>query len=529
MSLLPPNQKFVDEFFRAVELLQEGYHNSSFSYVAIKSNDTFVLVQGKLFLNARPSSAPFSHFQSKNVRAGCYSLSDLSSDPRKVVDQLLSGKLATPHGELTFPTSDAGTYGASYIPFHPDALRTQRRISVLQLFGGQPSLICQPDIDWEIKASDTPYDGLQELMFEYLLGPLTSTPINVEIAAFNIVEVDTLNSKVNGNEAIIRIIATEGADTNKVKIGYRVNNQGRISIRSTIVSKEVKWSSRDGAKHGEVVIEVPAAALVNAVVSYNGIAQHHWWFSDPATSQNARRAVYEAFDTKLEVLKDIFAKAQGRNPEARQLEAAAAWLFWMLGFSVAHFGGTPRMQEAADIIATTPAGHFAVIECTTGLLKAENKLALLHDRTELVRRSLAVSNQGHLRVIPAIVTSKAKDEVKPDMEQAERLGILVITREDFEQVINRTLILPNADRLYEEAERSIRAAQAKYESQPALPFSNGPANSALDPPRQNRADVAQVGERIGALLRSFGIVGGGRRRYAPRDRKILFVPSAAIR
>jgi hypothetical protein len=73
-------------------------------------------------------------------------------------------------------------------------------------------------------------------------------------------------------------------------------------------------------------------------------------------------------------------------------------------------------------------------------------------------------------VIPAIVTSKTRDDVKPDIEQAERLGILMVTREDFEQVINRTLILPNADRLYEEAERSIRAAQAKYELQPTFPL-----------------------------------------------------------
>jgi hypothetical protein len=207
-------------------------------------------------------------------------------------------------------------------------------------------------------------------MFEYVLGALIGTPINVGIAAFNVAEIDTVNSVVEGNKAIIHVLAAEGVDTNKVTIGYRVNNQGRVCIRSTIASSEVKRSLRDGARHGEALIEVPAAAVVNSVVSYNGIAQHHWWFSDPATSQNARRAVYETIDAKLEALKDILAKAQGKNPEARQLEAAIAWLLWMLGFSVAHFGGGPKTQDAADLIATTPGGHFAVIECTTGLLKA---------------------------------------------------------------------------------------------------------------------------------------------------------------
>ena len=49
----------------------------------------------------------------------------------------------------------------------------------------------------------------------------------------------------------------------------------------------------------------------------------------------------------------------------------------MLGFSVVHLRSTTRMQDAADLLATTPSGHIAVIECTTGLLKAEDKLALL--------------------------------------------------------------------------------------------------------------------------------------------------------
>jgi hypothetical protein len=88
---------------------------------------------------------------------------------------------------------------------------------------------------------------------------------------------------------------------------------------------------------------------------------------------------------------------------------------WLLGFSVAQLGGTPRTQDAADIIATTPNGHFAVIECTTGLLKADNKLPLLHDRAQAVRRALESSAHNQLRVLPVIVTTKSREEIKPDL------------------------------------------------------------------------------------------------------------------
>jgi hypothetical protein len=111
------------------------------------------------------------------------------------------------------------------------------------------------------------------------------------------------------------------------------------------------------------------------------------------------------------------------------------------------------------LIATTPQGHFLVIECTTGLLKAENKLPNLIDRAEKVRRSLANSGNGHLRVMPVIVTNKTREEIKADLEQAEKLGVLVGTREGFVNLINLTHVAPDPDQLYKQAEDEIRRAQ----------------------------------------------------------------------
>ncbi len=56
------------------------------------------------------------------------------------------------------------------------------------------------------------------------------------------------------------------------------------------------------------------------------------------------------------------------------------------------------------------------------------------------------------------------------MEQAERSGILVVTREDLEEALDRTMTLPAAESLYDQGIQAVRAAQAKYEEQPTLPF-----------------------------------------------------------
>jgi hypothetical protein len=223
----------------------------------------------------------------------------------------------------------------------------------------------------------------------------------------------------------------------------------------------MQWSEELEYLRGSATLQVPNAGALNCSVSYEGVTQSHWWLADPTRAQNPRRAVYEAFDPKLETLRDIVGAAQSRGQAARDLEAAVAWLLWMLGFSVAHLGGTTRTRDAADLIVTSPSGNYAVVECTTGLLKAENKLALLYQRAQTVRDALAGSN-AHLRVLPIMVTSRRTNEITPDLEAAVSLGIYVMTRENLENAINQTLMHPNADQLYAQAEQAVTAARAQY-------------------------------------------------------------------
>ena len=42
-----------------------------------------------------------------------------------------------------------------------------------------------------------------------------------------------------------------------------------------------------------------------------------------------------------------------------------------------------------------------------------------------------------------------------------------MSRENLEQAVNRTLVLPNAEQLYEEAIKTVESARAKYDAQTA--------------------------------------------------------------
>ena len=72
------------------------------------------------------------------------------------------------------------------------------------------------------------------------------------------------------------------------------------------------------------------------------------------------------------------------------------------------------------------------------------------ERADRVRRGVSESNHNHLRVLAVIVTPKTRTEVSAGIEQAEKLGVLVMAREELERGLERTLPAPNAGVLYEE-------------------------------------------------------------------------------
>jgi hypothetical protein len=465
MNLRPQDKKSIDNFFDDIAAKRAGYSVTAFSYLAAKDGEKFKLVRGRIIFNTSSEALAFSHFESTNLRAGRYRLPELGIDERALLDQALAGRIDTSHGPLYFEPPPGGSFAATYIPILPDGLHSQVRISVLTIMAGQVENRSLPDLDWELKAASTPYENLQELVGEYAIGP-TATGGNtatLEFVAINVAAIDSAKSNIAGDQATVTVLLASGLPREKFSLAYRVYKPGEPIIRTHVPASAFAWTIAQQHQSGVLKVKVPVAAVMNCVPVYDGVAQTHYWIGDPTRSQNPRRAVHEAFDPKLETVKDIIGKALRKGQEARDLESAVGWILWMLGFSVAQLGGIPRTQDAADLVAVSPAGHFAVIECTTGLLKADNKLPLLHDRAQAVRRALEASSHNQLRVLPIIVTTKTREEVRPDIDQAERLGILIVTRENLLQAVDQTIRMPTADQLYDQSFEAARTAQAEHD------------------------------------------------------------------
>jgi hypothetical protein len=402
MALNDFTRKHLDDFLAAIRPVEKAYQHDSFGYVALKSLEGFVVVQGALYLNPIPRTYPPWRFETENILASHRPLFEFQRTREELIDQICTGSFTTPDGPLLFPGNDRSDHGAQFYPIHPRGSLVQSRVSVLSLYGASRRNFDDATLDWELRGAHRPFESLLDLMNEYQVGVPHGSTNTIEVLAQSVARIHG-NSRVDGEQAIIDVRLAKGLSRDLVSVGFRVTAQGAVIRRSSLRKEGFTWDEDDTCQRGIGQIPVPRAAVVQCTAVYAGTAQHYYQFGDPKTFQNSRRAAYETFDAKLEALDETLAQTGKRGKDARLFESAISWIFWMLGFSPANLGGTPRTEDAPDLVFCTPKGHFAVIECTAGLLKTDHKLPKLHSRAQALRQSLDASNAAHLHVLARLI------------------------------------------------------------------------------------------------------------------------------
>lgn len=460
----------IQAFLEAIAPVRVAYEHITLHYLAVRRGDDFYLVQARLYLSpAAIADLPADIFKSANIRVGSILLSKIADSVEDFLKQLLTGTISIGGDKFIFPdTQGTPNFETHYQPLHPEGIQNQYRLNVLTIRGAHHaafdhSFLRQPSFDWEVMANDIPYGNLQELAYDYKLGFLSHDKVIVEIIAQQIAAIAD-SSHVNGNKALITINIAKSLPKQHAAIGYYIQHDKKIIQRGRIASAALDWSSDGTYLIGKTELSVPENSVAHCFATYANVVRQHYWIMDPSKILNPHRAAYEAFDSNFVALKEVIA-----NPkDAKNLEKAVCCLLWMLGFSVTQIDGLPKIHSAVDLIAVTPKGHYVVIECTTGLLKEDNKLPKLHDRAVAVRKQLATTGNNSLNVLPVLVTSKKRDEIKMELEPADKHGILVMTRENLDAAFERLIVYPYPDQLYDDGLRKVKEAEAKYSEQTSL-------------------------------------------------------------
>lgn len=443
------DKKRLDNFLSYIGPHVSAYSkHATISFIAFKREGIFSLTKMVVALNVVDNNISAKEYKTDNIMAGFYKLSDLAIDLSSLIEQSLSGQIKTAKFNLAIKKEPNDNLSLYYVPFDGGSAQSGRRIDRFSISGGREENLNKTELDWELKSQKNPYRDINELLTDFLIDYSIGQIPSIDFLAFNSVEIDGATT-IKDNKAKIGIRCSKDVDHASVLLGYReLDVDQKVNQRLSINGKNIKWSPKDNYMYGEVEIDVKHGAIMNAFVSYNGVAQHEFWFSDPSVSPNSRRSVFQTVDKEL---KDLSRLLTGEVKKSRDFENAIAWLAWILGFNSAHIGSFEGYQANADVYMTSPDGSYLIVECTTSLFSID-KLSKLSERAVSVKRQLEKSGLGYLKVLPVMVTSKGNEEIKGGLEHAHKIGVHVITQEDLQRFLtNESLFDNRAQSFFDEA------------------------------------------------------------------------------
>ncbi len=447
---------FTKQFLKIADTLGPAAEGAILTFISVRQGEQFMLIEGQLMLGV--GQTPKACFRSPNVLAGQYLLSDLKKTVAQVLEEIEAGSLKLPDGEIFFGGHEAGGYSWGYDPCHPAG--AQSRLEVLTVLGRERGVLMNEKIvDWELRASAPPFDTLIELTNDFGL-LYTGGSVRFEAAAPTIVGVDT-DQKVDGESATLGLKLLRGFPTDRAFLGYKTLVDKSVVDRGRLPGAAFQWTDNGLVQHGLATLKVPRSAIVQCFAGYDGRAQAYGWIVDPSNHQNARRVAYEGFDKDLAKLKEGLLKPPGAPHKNQQaiFEAAASCLLWIRGYSLSLLS---TIREGPDILATTPSGHFLVVECTMGILKEDSKLTRLGQRVKFVRDNLEKSGNPHLNVLPVMITALKRSEIENEITAALEQGIFVITREGIEAALENSFLVPDPERELNEGLKILAEASSKH-------------------------------------------------------------------
>lgn len=456
----------VKSFIDNIKEFESAYRDhSKFQFLAIKEGDKRLIISGDLILSTTDIKIEDNIFETDSIVIVSIGLTQIADNTENFLIKLTSSGLDIFEKNYIFIPDDniSGNYDSYYDPLQEMGTKNNKRLRALKLQGNYSPNMYSKLIDWEIMSSQSPVGTLQELLSNsYLNIENVQQKVCVNILAFPIVGIQN-TSIIENSVASLAISVPESLPKESASIGYTIyRDRHQIVSRGRIEHNEMDWKQKNRHKIGFVKLHIPdSLCFIRCYAVYSGVAYDNSWVFDPTKYSNPRVTTFEAFGQELDSLKEMI-KDQKRIKKGKNFESLVSLLFWMMGFSVSPLDGIPMEHGASDIIVATPNEDYMVIECTTGILTNKDKLAKLHDRATSVRDNLEDSDLRGYRVLPVIITSKKRENIKSSIEQSEELGVFVITAENLFAMIEDLKGIPiDENKMFDDMWSQVQSVQKK--------------------------------------------------------------------
>ncbi|MDB5595798.1 MAG: hypothetical protein JWM36_2759 [Hyphomicrobiales bacterium] len=438
-------------FTKLAMTLAPAYTCFSCSWVAVRHGVAWEVRYCRvLFYGMTPSPPPEEvHVTTAFLRAS-RTFQEIE-DPVGFMNEILADPMLLPRRELGELIEVAQGVAPVFHTFYPPETPGAYRMATLRR--EVPRLrdcVDTPQLDIELLACTTPYDGITDLYSELGLPPdgfADTKPSVLDLTLLPVAHI-TKRSSLKDGVMHLEIEATSKAPTKGLRVGVKGFKKSGVT-RFSVDGETCEWTSAGEHVLGTADVRATDVPIALVTLSLGGEFLHRWWLRDDERTFNSTLDIHRAIDAT-----DVF-RSSFFDKHKDDFEERVALLFTLLGATVLSYGKIPRLTDAPDLLVSTAAGQLYVVECTTGDINAKGKLHRLHERTKLIRERLASSPSRPTTVQPVICTSAPRVETMSHWSTARSFGIAIIAMEELSHLMRQLEAPPSADQMVEYAHSLI--------------------------------------------------------------------------
>lgn len=288
-----------------------------------------------------------------------------------------------------------------------------------------------PSIDRELRTIDTPFDGLQDLV--YWLGLAhTTTPTNLGRAELRVkppVDCVIDQTSLRDDLLTLNLLAHPKFDSDALHVAVRGVPGVAIAGRRQ-VAKEISWKQlSETVNEGSATIKLENSDSALVMLSLAGNTIRRQWFVDPVKARNIRAFATKHFDPEMKQLRR--ALLDEKEKDSTKFETAVAALFFLMGCASA----VQLETQAPDLLVSTPAGRLVLVECTLRVADFSTKLGKLVDRRISLTNELA--RTGHAAQVYSILVCRVPlEQIAVDTKELVHHNVILLTQQNLQQAVD---------------------------------------------------------------------------------------------
>ncbi len=310
--------------------------------------------------------------------------------------------------------------------------------SLHNLLHNHEQALTQDEIDWKLRSLKTPYNGLDDLLINFIglsrpsLGGISLA--HTEIMAPLRIRLGSKSALSNGR-LTVQVDRSGAPSPSDVSIGVLALSGTSPINRITQDLTVDDWKGSPEVARKEIHIGEGASSAVIFLTFKSKALDIQTVNDSAALLNNPRILAYNHFDKDLSILNEYLHGKGGE--QSKDFEIGVGLLFHFCGFNVGPYGRVKALksksiQEEIDHLAFAPSGnHIVAIECTKKDLDTEGKLSKFSRRVKEIRDLLPT-----VSVIPLVCTPLSKAIIADsDILKAAKEHIGVIGAEEIQTIL----------------------------------------------------------------------------------------------